>query len=45
MTRSEILQALQLQRSVDVQVDVTLSDVANVTVARLKLGWYVSPVR
>jgi acyl-coenzyme A thioesterase PaaI-like protein len=45
MTRDDILCALQAQRSVDVPVTVTLSDLADVVVAKLSLTWYVAPLR
>ena len=45
MTRSQILRALEQQRSVDVPVTVTLSDLADVVVARLSLTWYVAPLK
>jgi uncharacterized protein (TIGR00369 family) len=42
MTGSEILDALEHQRSVDVPVFVALHDHADVVVARLSLVWYVA---
>lgn len=43
MTRAEIHQALERQRSLDVQVAVTLHDRDDVSVATLSLRWYVAP--
>ena len=45
MTRSDILAALDGQRSVDVPVIVALHDHASVVVARLSLVWYVAPLK
>lgn len=45
MSRHEILQALEQQRSVDVPVTVTLNDAAGVVVARLSFTWYVARQR
>jgi uncharacterized protein (TIGR00369 family) len=43
MTRSEILSLLEHRRSLDVPVDVSLHDAAEVVVAKLRLTWYVAP--
>jgi len=45
LTRAEILEKLERQRSLDVHVSVTLSDHAAVTVAELSFTWYVAPLR
>lgn len=45
MTRSDILAALEHERSIDVPVTVTLSDQAHVVVAKLNMTWYVAPRR
>lgn len=45
LSLAQILEALEHQRSLDVQVAVTLSDQADITVAKLDFTWYVARAR